>query len=231
MRTALTSFSLAVALASIACGEGGEPSHERGTLSVTMRAELGELTTKDGWTLQFDSMSASVRGLTLGSLSASEPQPLALSDGAEQTLGQARVQSGSYGNAHFTVERVELAGSANKDGVQLSFDWQFEAPTHYVRCGEPTRVPADGQGTLRVSLEPAQLFRSSLVADEPLSFQAIADADSGDLEVVGDELWSADVGNYELGSQRNVSSLWEFIEALVPQLATVAGVHCETADR
>jgi hypothetical protein len=216
----------------IACAGDGED--DKGAVRVTARADLAtsELATDDGWAIRLTALKLTLRDVQLGALSLPGPKELDLlaSAGSAALYAQGRLASGSYTNASFVLERVRLAGSGSKAGVEKRFDWSFDGPIHYVRCRNQTELPARGEANLEITVQPAALFRSSLVAGQnSTSFQAIADADGdGDGNVIGDELWAQGVAGYELGDQKYLSSLWEFIIAQLAQLGHVdADARCE----
>lgn len=213
---------LTVGLTTLGCEDPDAPA--RGSLSVAVDAKVfQELVTSDGWAMRLDGVYTSVRGLQLGNFSSASAQSFDLS-AVPQTLGEARLAVGRYSAAQFTVERLQVVGSAEKDGVVKRFDWSLEDALRHEACANETVVTASGTAELRLSVDPAQLFRASLADRHRLLFQPIAEADRNeDGEVEGDELWEQDVGSYEADVRRSVATVWELIEALSAQAVLVDG--------
>lgn len=223
-QTGVTTTALAAAFFAMACARDGD---DNGELRVTARADLSAsaLETDDGWAIRFEALRLTLRDVQLDALSLLGPAELDLfaTAGAAELYARGELAGGNYTHARFVLERVRLAGSASKAGVEKRFDWSFDGPIRYVNCRNQTELTAKGKTDLQITVVPGALFRRSLIPGQTsTSFQPIADADTNrDDNVVSDELWEKGVDGYELGGQKYVSSLWEFIFAQFPQLAHV----------
>jgi hypothetical protein len=187
----------------------------------------------DGWAISFSRFVVEVGDISIAGASLDDPDPIDLtepSEGRGQLLGSATVAAGDHDDAEFTLVRVELEGSAEKDGMQKTFAWVFDTPVTFRNCETITEVPRDGVGELQITVHADHLFYDSLVAEEPaLRFDAIAAADAdADGEVTMAELGATDIGAYDPGNLA-IDDLWSFIAAQAQTMGHVDGEgHCQS---
>ena len=105
--------------------------------------------------------------------------------GGHHLTGADGVAAGSWDHVSYRVApgehgySVRAVGSATREGVTKTFDWAFESSTHYTACRSTANVPADGVGTVQLTIHADHFFYDSLVSEEPgVRFQALADADA-----------------------------------------------------
>lgn len=227
-----------------ACGsEGGDGAAPgRGALAVSVYGEsfiehgIPSAEVNDGWSIAFDRFEVDVRDLRVAGLNPKRedlaPIDVAVeSDGEGHELVRVEVPAGRYGEPSFTIARVEVAGSAERNGVIKTFEWTFAEPTHYSQCETTTTVEPDSVGSFQITVHADHLFYDSLVAEEPqLLFDAIAAADTDDDgEVTRAELDARDVGDYDPGNE-DVNDLWSWLVAQHRTLGHVDGEgHCQAS--
>lgn len=229
---ALPSFALAFALA-LGCGEGegivrvtayGEPFIEEGIPADAM---------DDGWAVAFDRFRVALADVLVAGVAIEVPPDVDVaqaSEGAGHELGSAPVAAGDHGGGRFTLERIEVTGSATRGSDRKRFTWLFDAPTAYEACQTSTTVPDDGVGTFQITLHADHLFYDSLVAEAPrISFQALADADEdADGDITPAELRARGIGGYDAGSEGGVDDLWAWLVAAARTIGHVDGEgHCD----
>ena len=217
-----------------ACG-GGE-----GTISVRaygesfIEAGIPAEVVDDGWAISFDRFEVTIQDVVVGDVALADPEPLDISvasDGEGHELGTALVSAGDHREPSFTIARVELQGSAEKEGVTKTFSWVFDSPTHYDRCDTTTSVEKDESATFQITVHADHLFYDSLVSEEPqLRFQSLASADADDDgELTRAELAEVDIGAYDPGNE-DVADLWSWLVAQTRTLGHVDGEgHCRAA--
>ena len=190
--------------------------------------------TDDGWAISFDRYEVTLRDVSIAGASLDDPDPIDLtrpSMGAGQLVGSAMVTAGDYDDARFTVAAVLVEGQAERDGVSKRFSWSFDQPVAYRDCETTTSVPADGLGTLQITIHADHLFYDSLVSEEPLlGFDAIAAADlDADGEITAAELSMVDIGAFDPGNLP-IDDMWSFVSALAATMGHVdAEGHCASS--
>lgn len=226
----LRSSMLLGALLCVACRQDGEVEVRAwGEDFIEMGIPAAEMA--DGWALTFTRFEIELRDVSIAGVSLDDPDPLDIaepSDGRGQLVGRATVPAGEHDDAAFTLVRVEIEGSAEKQGVHKSFTWTFDTQVTYADCETRTQVPAGGVGELQITVHADHLFYDSLVSQEPaLRFEAIAAADAdGDGEVRMAELAATDIGAYDPGNQA-IDDLWSFLAAQAQTMGHVDGEgHC-----
>jgi len=186
----------------------------------------------DGWAIAFERFEVTVREVTVGGEALGGTYVVDLSeasDGEGQELGALELAGGEYTEHSFVLERMEVDGSAEKEGATKSFSWVFERPVAYDECEATTTVVDGGVATFQITVHADHLFYDSLVAEQPqLLFQPLADADSdGDGQIEEVELMGTDIGAYDPGSAGGIDDLWAFLQAQVTTLGHVDGEgHC-----
>ena len=188
----------------------------------------------DGWAVTFDRFVVTVDEVLVGDVEMPAADPVDISvatDGAGHPIANAVVPPGSHTDSSFAITRVDLTGSATKDGTTKTFDWLFDQETHYSACETTTKVSDGGTATFQITVHADHFFYDSLVAEEPqLAFQALADADADDDGVTTRaELEAADIGSYDPGSAGDVNDLWTWLIAQSRTLGHVDGEgHCDS---
>jgi hypothetical protein len=217
----------------LACGEG------EGSIRVTAYGEsfiedgIPAEAMNDGWAVAFNRFTVALTDVQVATVAIEVPGDVDLSlasEGRGHELGSADVNEGSYGDASFTLERLELAGAATRGAETKRFAWRLDVPTAYDACETRTSVPDGGVGTFQITIHADHLFYDSLVAEEPqVLFQALADADvDGDGEITQAELGARNIGAYDAGSEGGVENLWEWLLAAARTVGHVDGEgHCE----
>jgi hypothetical protein len=224
---------LLIGMLLLACGEG------EGSLRVSAYGEsfiengIPADAMNDGWAVSFDRFGVALADVRVATVAIEVPGEIDLSlasDGGGHELGSAAVNEGSYGDARFTLERLELAGAATRGKETKRFAWRLDVPTAYDACETRTIVPDGGVGTFQITIHADHLFYDSLVAEEPqVLFQALADADAdADDELTQAELSARSIGAYDAGSEGGVENLWEWLLAAARTVGHVDGEgHCE----
>jgi len=188
----------------------------------------------DGWSVTFDRFVVSVDEVIVGGVEMPSADPVDISaetQGAGHPVASAAVPAGDHTDSSFTITRVELTGSATKDGATKTFDWVFDQATHYSGCETTTRVSDGGSATFQITVHADHFFYDSLVSEEPqVVFQALADADADDDGVITRaELEASDIGSYDPGSAGDVNDLWTWLIAQSRTLGHVDGEgHCDS---
>lgn len=225
---------LCLSLLATGCGAG------EGTLSVTAYGEsyiedgMGAEVLDDGWAVTYSRFEVTISGVEAAEVAVPVSAPVDVaqpSSGAGHLLGSVTVAEGDHDNASFTIDRVEVDGSASQAGEAKTFHWVFDEPTHYTGCETTTSVVDGGEATFEITVHGDHLLYDSLVSDEPqLLFQALADADGdGDDEITQAELAAVDIGAYDPGSEGGIDDLWSWLSALGHTLGHVDGEgHCHT---
>lgn len=192
----------------------------------------------DGWSVTFDRFLVSLRDIRLAgrSVAAAQVDLVTPSAGRGQVLDTFRVDEGDYAGASFTIERLEVEGTAIKaagtaDEATKSFAWTFEEVVAYEDCDTEIKVSADHTSEFQITIHADHLFRDSLVAEEPaLVFQPFADADSdrnadGVIETDG-ELWEAGIGSLDPGNE-TAPELWTWLILAARSIGHANGeAHC-----
>ncbi len=211
-----------------------------GTLSVTAYGEsyiedgIGVEAIDDGWAVTFSRFDVAISGVEVAEVAVPVSAPVDLSQpssGAGHLLGSVTAAEGDHESASFTIDRVEVDGSASQTGETKTFHWVFDEPTHYAGCETTTSIVDGGEATFEITIHGDHLLYDSLVASEPqLLFQALADADAdGDDEITQAELSVVDIGAYDPGSEGGIDDLWSWLAALARTLGHVDGEgHCHT---
>lgn len=222
------------ALMLCACtGEGEVEVRAWGEEFIEAGIPAAEMT--DGWAIEFQRFSIGLRDVSIADSNIDDPDPIDLtepSDGQGQLVGRATTATGDYHDAAFTLARVEIDGSAEKDGVQKSFAWVFDMPVTYSDCESHTEVSRDAVSEFQITVHADHLFHDSLVSQEPaLRFDAIAAADTdGDGQVTMAELAATDIGPYDPGNLE-IDDLWSFLSANVQTMGHANGEeHCVSAE-
>lgn len=226
-------LSIGLALAGCAAGEG--------TVRVTAYGEsfiedgIPAEAVKDGWAVAFERFAVFISDVQVAAAAIEAPASVDLaegSSGAGHELGSAAVPEGTYGNASFVINRVEVDGAAVLGAETKAFSWAFELATAHEACEARTSVPDGGVGTFQITIHADHLFYDSLVAEEPqVLFQPLADADGdGDGVLTQAELAATGIGSYDPGSEGDVENLWDWLIAATRTVGHADGEgHCETA--
>jgi hypothetical protein len=224
----MTAMLAAMLACACAAGEGevevrvwGEAFLEEGIPAAVMA---------DGWAIDFSRFEVELRGITVAGATLDDPEPLDIaqpSDGRGQFVGRVQVAAGVYehpDHPSFALVRVQIEGVAEKDGVQKSFAWTFDAPVDYMNCEATTEVPRDGVGELQITVHGDHLFYDSLVSPASLlRFDPIAAADTdNDGEVTMAELAATDIGAYDPGNL-DIDDLWSFLSVHARTIGHVDG--------
>lgn len=187
----------------------------------------------DGWAITFERFEVSLREIVVAGVTLEDPAPLdlaAASGGDGHELGSVTVAARDYGEPSFTIDRVEVEGSAEKNGSTKTFDWVFAAPTRYAQCETTTSLEQNREATFQITIHADHFFYDSLVSDEPqLLFDALAAADAdADGELTEVELRGADdIGAYDPGNE-DLDNLWSWLVAQHRTLGHVDGEgHCQ----
>src|SRR5688572_26408740 len=127
----------AFALALCACGE--EDTGE-GSVAVTAYGEafieegIPADAMDDGWAVSFESFEVSIRDVEVAGVAVSVEPSVDVSEASNEAgheIGSARVPEGAYGNGSFTIERIEVVGTASRGADSKTFDWVFDQATAY----------------------------------------------------------------------------------------------------
>lgn len=240
MRNSLLVALLFAALLLGGCGGDDDGEKAPGTVSVRAYGEsfiedgIPADEMNDGWAVDFSRFDVTLQDVVVAGVAVADPAPVdvsAASDGEGHEVGSVTVKPGDYTAPSFTIARVEVAGSAEKDGVTKTFDWVFDAPTRYERCETTTAVASNEEATFQITLHADHFFYDSLVSEEPLLlFQPLADADAdGDGELTQAELEDTDIGGLDPGNE-DVNDLWAWLVAQHRTLGHVDGEgHCEAS--
>jgi hypothetical protein len=156
----------------------------------------------DGWTVEFSRFELTLQTISIAGEMRPDPEPVELtspSDGQGQLVDIFELAPGTYTDAAFAVELMQIEGSASKDGISKSFAWTFPLIVYYVECETSTEVPEGEVGQLQITVHAENLFHDSLVAEQPaVRFDALAAADTdGDDVITMQELSAAGLGSYE----------------------------------
>lgn len=228
----LTWVGLAGALAVVGCAS-------EGTVRVTAYGEdfieqgIAAAEFSDGWAVTFDRFAVSIRDVTVAGKAVADVDPVDLtlgSAGAGQLLGEVTADANDYGDASFTIDRMEVEGNAVLGDQEKRFVWVFEEQLRYTGCESTTTVNAGETSEFQITVHADHLFYDSLVADEPsLVFQPFADADSnmdGLIEADG-ELWEARIGALDPGNQV-APDLWTWLILAARTVGHADGEgHCD----
>jgi hypothetical protein len=231
--TRLRNIASVGALLVCACAPGEGQVDVRAWGEAYIEAGIPADAVTDGWAISFDRFEIEVRDIYIAGASLEDPDPIDLtapSEGRGQLLGRAAVAAGDHEDAEFTLVRVELEGSAEKDGMQKTFAWVFDTPVTFRNCEATTEVPREGVGELQITVHADHLFYDSLVSEQPaIRFDLIAMADAdADGEVTMAELSAADIGAYDPGNLA-IDDLWSFIAAQAHTMGHVDGEgHCQS---
>lgn len=187
----------------------------------------------DGWSVSFERFEAEITEVTVAGQAVPDPEPvdLSVSSGGEgHVLASVTAPEGDHTHGSFVIRRVHVVGNATRGDESRTFDWVFEAPTHYVQCETTTRVDAGGTATFEITVHADHFFYDSLVSEEPaVVFDGIAVADTdGDGVITRAELEATDIGAYDPGNA-DVQDMWQWLVAQSRTLGHVDGEgHCES---
>lgn len=188
----------------------------------------------DGWSVTFNRFEVTVDEVMVGGVEMPAADPIDISadtGGAGHPIANAVVPAGTHTDSSFAITRVELSGSASKEGMTKTFDWVFDQETHYSGCETTTEVSDGETATFQITVHADHFFYDSLVAEEPqVVFQALADADADEDDVITRaELEATDIGSYDPGSAGDVNDLWAWLIAQSRTLGHVDGEgHCDS---
>lgn len=125
-----------------------------------------------------------------------------------------------------------VSGTLTCGAEAVDFEWAYQTETIY-ECEPELTLASGGEGTTEFTVHGDHLFYDGLEnPDALLRGQAIVDADADDngavtraeLEVVA----VAPLGDYDVGSQSDVTSLDDFVEYLTQTVGHVDGEgHCQ----
>ena len=220
-----------------ACSQASEANEEE--VAVTVYGEefieegIPSSEMADGWSVTFDTFLVTVKDVTIADVTLTDFEPIDIAnktDGMGHTLATPTVPAGEHSGSQFTISRVEMAGSASKEGITKNFAWTFEQETHYTNCQTTTSVGPEERATFQITVHADHFFYDSLVAEEPqVVFQALADADSDeDGTITRAELEATGIGSYDPGNDDTVNDLWTWLEAQSRTLGHVDGEgHCD----
>lgn len=236
-RTDPMSSALAAVVGAFALGACGGSDPGEGTVRVTAYGEefieegIAASEVDDGWRIEFERFEVTVSGAEVGGeqLRGKVTVDLAESSGGEgHELGEMEVPAGDHTGSSYTVERVEVEGTATQDDVTKAFYWVFEDPVTYRECETTTSVAKDEKATFQITIHADHLFYDSLVSASPqLLFSPLAAADGDDDgEITAGELATTDIGPYDSGNE-DANDLWSFLSALAATIGHVDGEgHC-----
>lgn len=223
------------------CGdEDDEDAKGEGNVTVTVYGEdfiekgIPAEEMADGWSVDFDRFVVSVGDVVVGGSASPAIDPVDISvetDGEGHPVATFALPEGSHTGSAFAITRVEMSGSAMKDGVTKTFDWVFDQNTLYSACETTTQVGDGATSIFQITVHADHFFYDSLVAEEPqVVFQALADADSdNDGAITQDDLENAGLGSYDPGSAGDVDNLWTWLIAQGRTLGHVDGEgHCDS---
>jgi len=211
---------------------------ESGTLEATAYGEsfiedgIPATAFADGWSVAFDRFTVDVSEVVVGStlvVTAASVDVAIATGGLGQELGEVEVPEGRHAQASFTLQRIDIVGTASRGDEQRSFQWLLEEPTHYHGCESSTEVRPGGVGRFQVTVHADHLFYDSVAAESPMMrFQHFADADAnGDTILEQGELAATGLGALDAGSEGHVHDLWGWLLALARTLGHVDGEgHC-----
>lgn len=237
----MTSRTL-IFLSLLGLGCGTEDASGEGELDVVAYGEsfieegIPASEMDDGWAIDFSSFSVTLSAIQVAGDTLNDTHTVELttpSAGAGQLLDSLLVPTGDYTDAGFTVSDIRVVGSATDGSVTKTFDWSLGTTTTYVDCEPTTSVAADSISSFQITIHADHLFYDSLVSEEPgLRFQRLADADTDDDGVItAAELEAADIGDYDPGSEGEVSDLWNFLRAQSQTVGHADGEgHCHLSD-
>jgi hypothetical protein len=182
----------------------------------------------DGWTVEFSRFELTLQTISIAGEMLPDPEPLELtspSEGQGHLVDSIEVEPGSYDDAAFAVELMQIEGTASKDGQSKSFAWTFPLIVYYVECDTTTEVPAGEVGQLQITVHAENLFHDSLVAEQPaVRFDELAAADSnGDDVITMQELGAAGLGSYDPSDIPDVDTLAAFLGITVTTMIRVDG--------
>lgn len=219
-------------LLTLACADQGEGEIEvRAWGEDFIEIGIPAAQFSDGWAVEFSRFEVTLRSLTIAGQALADPQPIDLaqpSNGEGQLVGRTPAAPGSYDDAAFAVELMQVEGTASKGEVSKSFAWTFPLIVYYSECETTTEVAAGELAQLQITAHADHLFYDSLVAEQPaLRFEALAAADAdGDDVITLVELAAADLGAYDPGNI-DVDNLAQFLEVLTTTIMHVDGeAHC-----
>lgn len=226
-------FALLSCVVLMSCGDS-EPG--QGSVEVTAYGEafieegIPASEVRDGWAVQFTRFEVRFQDITVAGQRLADPEPIDLtqpSSGAGHVLGTLEVEAGRHRDASFTIASLHVVGRAEKGQEVKTFDWTFDRPVHYHACETTTEVEANGTARFEITLHADHLLYDSLVSEAPeLTFQALADADTGDGVITREELEAASIGAFDPGNA-DIDDLWAWLVALVETLGHVDGEgHC-----
>ena len=185
----------------------------------------------DGWSVTFDHFTVSLDDIMVGGLSVpaktvdlTEP-----SNGQGQELGRIQLPEDIYTDSRYSIVRIEVAGSASKEGVTKQFEWTFDEGTAYTDCEANTMVTDGGTSEFQITVHADHLFFDSIVSNEPqILFQPLADTDTNQDDIVSsEELGATDIGAYDPGNE-SIDDLWSWLMALHRTVGHVDGEgHCD----
>lgn len=153
------------------------------------------------------------------------------SSGSVSTLDPAAVEAMALAGSSISV-----SGVAERSGQTVEFEWDFSSNVRYEECLTEPSLQDEG-ATSQITIHADHLFYDDLDSEEPnVAFDLIAQADTdgdGDGNVTNEELRGLDItrqDRYQVGS-RNITNLWDFIEAQTGTVGHIDGEgHCEAAD-
>lgn len=227
-----------VTLALVSCSDG-----EKGEGSVVVSAygesfiEEGIPASEisDGWQVHFDRFEVSFAAISVGGRTLHGGGPIDLAEasrGEGQELGALLLPSGNYTQSSFVIERMEVEGSASREGQTKTFHWIFDEATAYADCETITSVAEGETSSFQLTVHADHLFSDSLVASAPeLLFGPLAESDEdGDGAITQRELARQDIGAYDPGNEDGIDDLWAWLSAQAKTLGHVDGEgHCHVA--
>lgn len=221
-----------------ACGDEDD-RQQTGAIEVTAYGEsfiekgIPASEMVDGWAVTFSHFKVRLTEVRVAGSEVEALTDLDLarpSSGAGHLLGSARVPTGQYTEPAFSLQRIEIHGSARSGSIAKTFQWVFDIAVRYEACETTTEVQADQTSPFQITIHADHLFSDSLVAEAPaLRFQALADADAdADGSITQAELSEADIGAYDPGSEGGIDNLWAWLNAQAGSLGHVDGEgHCD----
>lgn len=236
---------LVCALSLAGCG-GLQP----GTLQVAIYGEafaeegIPSATFADGWSVTFTRFSVNLGNVTVAAGHGSAilnqaayrrydlTQP---SGGLGQEVALAPVPGAVYDHVAYRIDGLQVAGSAEKDGVTKQFDWTFPTRTRYGACHIQARVDGTTARSV-ITIHTDHLFYDDLFAEEPdVALELLARADAnGDGAVTQAELAAFDLATqprYQVGST-GISNLWDFLAYQTTTVGHIDGEgHCDNITR
>ncbi len=232
-------IALVTVLLAIGCSDEKETAVAEGAVSLDIYGEsfiedgIPSDEMADGWSVLFDEFTVEATDIRVADVTAAGPfmMDISASSGGEgHNLTTINVPEGSHTGSAYTITSVMARGSATKDDVTKTFEWDLSSVTTvYTACETTTEVAEGSASSFQLTIHADHFFYDSLVSEEPsVVFQPLADADADmDGVITQSELESADIGSFDPGNAE-VENLWDWLIAQTATLGHVDGEgHCD----